>query len=75
MTGELWKNELPFRLALNMAASDDIAWHCNHYAGRGEKSFYESGAAVAEDMGGPYSSFFENGQGSRRRAVPRISER
>ena len=25
VTGELWKNELPFRLALNRAASDSIA--------------------------------------------------
>ena len=41
-TGELWKNELPFRLALNRAASEDIAWHCKHYAGRGVMKFYES---------------------------------
>ena len=60
MTGELWKNEPPFRLALNRAASDDTAWHCKHYAGRGEKSFYESGAALAEDMGVPVSKMEES---------------
>ena len=59
-SGELWKNELPFRLALNRAASDDNAWHCKHYAGRGEKSFYESGAALAEDMGMPVSKMGES---------------
>ena len=55
MTGEMWKNELPFRLTLNRADSDDIAWHCKHYARRGEKSFYESGAAFASDIGVPVS--------------------
>ena len=60
MTGELWKNEPPFRLALNRAASDDIAWHCKHYAGRGEKLFYESRATVAEDMGVPVSKMEES---------------
>ena len=40
VTGELWMNEPTFRFALNRAASDDNAWHCKHYAGRGEKSFY-----------------------------------
>ena len=59
MTGELWKNEPPFRLALNRAPSDDIAWHCKHYAGRGENSFYESGAAPAEDVGVPVSKMEE----------------
>ena len=59
VTGELWKNELPFRLALNRAASD-IAWHCKHYAGPGEKSFYESGAALAEDMRVPVSKMEES---------------
>ena len=35
VTGEMWKNKSPFRLALNKAASDEIAWHCKHYTGRG----------------------------------------
>ena len=59
MTGELWKIEPPFRLALNRAASDDIVWHCKHYPGRGENSFYESGAASAEDVGVPVSKMEE----------------
>ena len=60
VTGELWMNEPPFRFALNRAASDDNAWHCKHYAGRGEKSFYKSGAALAEDMGMPVSKMWES---------------
>ena len=31
-------------------------WHCKHYAGRG----YESGAALAEDMGMPVSKMWES---------------
>ena len=34
VTGELWKNKPPFRLALNKAASDEIVWHCKHCTGR-----------------------------------------
>merc|ERR1712187_476881 len=51
VTGEMWKNKPPFRLCLNKAASDEIAWHCKHYTGRGVMKFYASGAALAEDMG------------------------
>ena len=43
-----------------MRASDDNAWHCKHYAGRGEKSFYESGAALTEDMGMHVSKMWES---------------
>merc|ERR1712050_703395 len=53
VTGEMWKNKPPFRLVLNKAASDEIAWHCKHYTGRGVMKFYESGAKLAEDMGVP----------------------
>ena len=74
------------RLALNKAASDDIAWQCKHYSGRGVMKLHESGTALAEGMGVPVSKMpgsiealcqasLENGQGSRRRAVPRVSER
>ena len=28
VTEEMWRNKPPFRLALNKAASDEIAWHC-----------------------------------------------
>merc|ERR1711963_506402 len=51
VTGEMWKNKPPFRLCLNKAASDEIIWHCKHYTGRGVMKFYESGAALASEMG------------------------
>merc|ERR1719281_233339 len=55
VTGEMWKSKPPFRLVLNEAASDEIHWHCKHYAGRGVMKFYESGTKWAEDMGVPVS--------------------
>merc|ERR1712228_253271 len=55
VTGEMWKNKPPFRLALNKAASDEIIWHCKHYTGRGVMKYYESGADLAKDMGVPLS--------------------
>merc|ERR1712038_1771601 len=51
VTGEMWKNKPPFRLCLNKAASEEIHWHCKHYTGRGVMKFYESGVALAADMG------------------------
>merc|ERR1711868_91945 len=60
VTGEMWKNKPPFRLALNKAASDEIAWHCKHYTGRGVMKFYESGAALAQDMGVSVSKMEES---------------
>jgi flavocytochrome c len=56
VTGEMWKNKPPFRLVLNKAASDEIIWHCKHYTGRGVMKFYESGKALAEDMGVPLAT-------------------
>ena len=50
VTGEMWKNKPPFSLALNSAISDDIAWQCKHYTGRGVRKLHESGTALAEDM-------------------------
>ncbi|CAK0798423.1 unnamed protein product [Prorocentrum cordatum] len=55
VTGEMWKNKPPFRLCLNKAASAEIAWHCKHYTGRGVMKFYETGEALAKDMGVPVS--------------------
>ena len=55
VTGEIWKKKLPFRLALNRAASDDIAWQCKHYNGRVVRKLHESGTALAEDMEAPVS--------------------
>merc|ERR1719195_2006742 len=56
VTGEMWKNKPPFRLVLNKAASTEIAWHCKHYTGRGVMKFYETGEALAKDMGGPLAT-------------------
>merc|ERR1711939_849176 len=55
VTGEMWKNKPPFRLCLNKAAQEEIIWHCKHYTGRGVMKFYESGEALANDMGVPLS--------------------
>ena len=55
VTGEMWKKKPPFRLALNRAASDEIARHCQHYTERGVMKLHESGTALAEGMGVPVS--------------------
>jgi len=55
VTGEMWKNKPPFRLCLNKAAAEEIIWHCKHYTGRGVMKYYDSGAALAADMGVPVS--------------------
>merc|ERR1712012_418705 len=59
VTGEMWKNKPPFRLCLNKAASDEISWHCKHYTGRGVMKFYESGEALAKDMGVPLATLVQ----------------
>jgi len=53
VTGEMWKNKAPFRLCLNKAAAEEIIWHCKHYTGRGVMKFYESGEALAKEIGCP----------------------
>merc|ERR1711941_207497 len=35
----------------NKAASDEIIWHAKHYTGRGVMKYYDSGKALAADMG------------------------
>merc|ERR1740120_522135 len=55
VTGEMWKNKPPFRLCLNKAAAEEIIWHCKHYTGRGVMKFYESGEALAREIGVPVS--------------------
>ena len=37
--GEMWMNVPPFGLGMNKTMSDEIAWHCKHYAGRGVRKF------------------------------------
>merc|ERR1719281_1468478 len=59
VTGEMWKNKPPFRLCLNKAVSEEIHWHCKHYTGRGVMKFYETGDALAKDMGIPLSVLAE----------------
>ena len=53
VTGEMWKNESPFKLSLNQATSDDIAWQRKKYTGRGIRKLQESGTALAEDTKAP----------------------
>ena len=55
VTGEMWKHKPPFCLATNKATSDEIAWHCERYTGRGVMKLHGSGTALAEDMGVPVS--------------------
>jgi len=52
VTGKIWENgKYPIRLILNGAASKEIEWHCKHYVGRGLMKRFESGAALAKEMG------------------------
>merc|ERR1719218_253201 len=62
VTGEMWKNKPPFRLCLNNAASTEILWHCKHYTGRGVMKYYESGEALAKEMGVPVQKLEETHQ-------------
>ena len=55
VTGEMWKNTFPSRPALDNAISDDIAWQCKQYTGRGVMKLHESATALAEDMEAPVS--------------------
>ena len=68
VTGEMWKNKIPFRLALSMAASDEIAWHCKHYNGHKITKFYESGTALSQDMRVPVSKMEESLEASLKTA-------
>ncbi|KAG2230513.1 hypothetical protein INT48_008318 [Thamnidium elegans] len=51
VTGMMNKNKFPIRLVLNTAASKEIEWHCRHYAGRGLMKRFDSGEALAKEMG------------------------
>ena len=62
VTGEMWKKKPPFRLALNRAASDEIARHCKHYTERGVMKLHESGTALAEDMEAPVSKMLDSSE-------------
>ena len=56
---EMRKNKPPFRLALNRAASDEIAQHCKHCTERGVMKLHGSGTALAEGMRVPVSKMEE----------------
>ncbi|KAG6334051.1 hypothetical protein ID866_5039 [Astraeus odoratus] len=52
VTGKIWENgKYPVRLVLNGQASKEIEWHCKHYVGRGLMKRFESGEALAKEMG------------------------
>ncbi|KIM77168.1 hypothetical protein PILCRDRAFT_77009 [Piloderma croceum F 1598] len=52
VTGKIWENgKYPIRLILNGQASKEIEWHCKHYVGRGLMKRFESGTALAKEMG------------------------
>ena len=51
VSGEMNRNQGPFRLILNSKASKEIEWHCKHYVGRGIMKKFNSGAEVAREMG------------------------
>ncbi|KAK0550097.1 Osmotic growth protein [Tilletia horrida] len=56
VTGRMWdNNKFPVRLILNSKSGKEIEWHCKHYAGRGLMKHFESGAALAKEMGIPES--------------------
>merc|ERR1712019_276673 len=57
VTGEMWKNKPPFRLALNKAASDEIIWHAKHYTGRGGRGTREPFPVREETREGPRRRF------------------
>jgi flavocytochrome c len=52
VTGKIWENgKYPVRLVLNGRASNEIEWHCKHYVGRGLMKRFDSGEALAKEMG------------------------
>ena len=52
VTGKIWENgKYPIRLILNGQASNEIEWHCKHYVGRGLMKRFDSGDALAKEMG------------------------
>jgi len=52
VTGEMWKfKKGPYRLVLNSKGNKEIEWHVKHYMGRGLMKKYDTGAALAKEMG------------------------
>lgn len=44
-------DKFPVRLVLNSKASQEIEWHCKHYAGRGLMKRFEHGKDLAKEIG------------------------
>lgn len=44
-------DKFPVRLVLNGKASQEIEWHCKHYASRGLMKKFDSGAELAKEIG------------------------
>lgn len=59
VSGRMWhNNKAPYRLILNTAASNEIAWHCKHYKDRGLMKKL-SGRELAAEMNIPFSKLAE----------------
>merc|ERR1719506_2657863 len=63
VTGQMWKNEgvklgntTGFFLCLNGKASNEIAWHCKHYKGRGIMKSYKNMEEFAKEYGIPLAN-------------------
>jgi len=53
VTAEMWKNQSPFRLVLNSAASKEIEWDCKHYVARKLLKCLNTGKELAKEMNIP----------------------
>jgi succinate dehydrogenase/fumarate reductase flavoprotein subunit len=54
VSGRMWaQDRAPYRLVLNSASTNEIAWHCKHYSDNGLMKKL-SGKELAADMGIPY---------------------
>jgi flavocytochrome c len=52
VTGEMWKAKKgPYRLVLNSKGNKEIEWHVKHYMGRGLMKKFDTGAALAKEIG------------------------
>ena len=75
VTGEMWKKKPPFRLALNRAASDEIAPHCKRYTERGVRKLHESGTALAEDIEAPVSKMPDSSEAHDQASLKSAKDR
>ena len=75
VTGEMWENRPPFSLALNRAASDEIAPHCKHYTESGVRKLHESGTALAEDPEAPVSKMPDSSEAHDQASLKSAKDR